>query len=163
MSVFFVSGIFIGIVLAFGSVEFIIGSNLGIGWKRSFELGAQRIVDEFQNQDPITSNEIMAIERHFEGNLKDLGLAIEEFKPQTLVGSSGTFDTFSEIYRKKNNIQIIQKQAEFPLTIDAIHSIHGNLINKDREQWLQIPGMIEMRVDLIVVATTGAPWPGSPT
>ena len=136
-----------------GSVEFIIGSNLGIVWKRSFELGAQRIVDEFQNQDPIAANEIAIIEKHFERNLKELSLAMEDFQPQTLVGSSGTFDTFSEIYRKENNIQIIQKQAEFPLTIDAIHSIHGNIIKKDREQRLQIPGMVEMRVDLIVVAS----------
>lgn len=136
-----------------GSVEFIIGSNMGISWQKSFEIGAQRIVDRFQHNDPITFDQISRIEEYFQGSLQPLHEALEKFSPKTLVGSSGTFDTFSEIYRRKNNIQIISKQSEFPLTMDAIESIHKEIIIKNRSERMKIPGMVEMRVDLIIVAS----------
>ena len=136
-----------------GSVEFIIGSSLGIFWKHSFEIGAQRLIDEFQKGDPITQSEIISINAFLENELISLKEALAEFKPKTLIGSSGTFDTLSAIYRKERDIHIIHKESEFPLTLDAIHSIHKEIVTKNRVERLNIPGMVEMRVDLIVVAS----------
>jgi len=136
-----------------GSVEFIIGSESGIKWKKSFEIGAQRLLDRFQQNDPITKEEIANVENFALSNLGSLYEAIKLYNPSSLVGSSGTFDTLSEIYRHESKIENKVDDTELPLTFEAIMSIYNDIISKNRNERLQIPGMIEMRVDMIVVAS----------
>jgi exopolyphosphatase/guanosine-5'-triphosphate,3'-diphosphate pyrophosphatase len=69
-----------------------------------------------------------------------------------LIGASGTFDTLSDIFSFQSHIYKSDDQPETPLTIEGFCSIYAALITKNREQRMQIPGMIEMRVDMIVVA-----------
>lgn len=134
-----------------GSVEFIIGNEKGIFWKRSFEIGAQRLLEKYQKHDPILPEEVQALDTFFLKSLRPLFMAMEEYQPQTLVGSSGTFDTLSEIHCVKNNIQW-QDNPETPLPISSFYEISEEFKTKNRAERLLIPGMIEMRVDMIVVA-----------
>lgn len=135
-----------------GSVEFIIGDLDKIHWKKSIEIGAQRLLEQFQKHDPITAQEIDELDRYFENSLPELISVLQKFKPSTLVGSSGTFDTLSEIHCIRNSVSIKEDDAETPLTLTSFYSIYQELIAKNRVERLQIPGMIEMRVDMIVVA-----------
>ena len=48
-----------------GSNEFIICNIKGIVWKHSFELGMARLMELFTLSDPITSEEIRALESYF--------------------------------------------------------------------------------------------------
>ena len=136
-----------------GSVECIIGNRENIFWKRSFEVGAQRLLELYHRHDPITWEEGKQLEDYLANSLMPLGDAIRKLLPVTLVGSSGTFDTLSEIYCIKENIAILPDQKETPLTLVAFYEIHAQLISMDRAARLKIPGMIEMRVDMIVVAS----------
>lgn len=133
-----------------GSVEFIIANDLEIFWKRSFEVGGQRLMEKFQHHDPILAEEVEIINQFLTEALDPLFQELRKHQPQTLVGSSGSFDTLSEIYCKQNNIEYAN-QSETPLTIKAFKQIHRDLIKKNRAQRMQIPGMIELRVDMIVV------------
>lgn len=135
-----------------GSVEFIIGNNKQIFWKKSIEIGAQRLLEKYQKHDPISLQEIKSLDQHFENSLSELFTAIEIHKPLTLAGSSGTFDTLSEIYCIQNSISINEGDKETSLTIPSFYSTYQELISKSRAERLLIPGMIEMRVDMIVVA-----------
>lgn len=136
-----------------GSVEFIIGDGEKIYWKESFEIGAQRLLEQYQKHDPINAEEIKALDVHFVNSLAPLIHAIHNLMPTILVGSSGTFDTLSEIYCFNHHIDIASHPSETPLTISDFYKIHEEIISKDRVQRLQIPGMIEMRADMIVVAS----------
>lgn len=135
-----------------GSVEFIIGNEDEIFWKKSFEIGGQRLLEQFQKSDPIAQEEIHELDNYFASSLQDLFDAIRQHKPKTLIGSSGTFDTLSDIYCIQENIPRHEDQPELPLTHAAFYSINTELITKNRVQRLAIPGMIDMRVDMIVVA-----------
>ena len=141
-----------------GSIEFIICDNEKILWNHSFEIGAQRLLDRFHRTDPISHDEIEELEAFFEEALLLLTEAINEHNPTHLIGSSGTFDTLSEIYCAENSIQIDADQKELPLTLDAYRSIHNELITKNKEERLAIPGMVEMRVDMIVVSSCLVNW-----
>jgi exopolyphosphatase/guanosine-5'-triphosphate,3'-diphosphate pyrophosphatase len=134
-----------------GSVEFIIGNENEIFWKQSFEIGAQRLLEKYQKHDPILPIELDALKHLFLESLRPLFNAMEEHGPQTLIGSSGTFDTLSDIYCFKTNVKQ-HDSPETPLKIDSFYEIFEELTSKNREERLQIPGMIEMRVDMIVVA-----------
>lgn len=135
-----------------GSVEFIICNAENIFWKRSFEIGGQRLLEQFQKNDPISNEEISTLDNYFKESLTELFDAIRKHQPVTLVGSSGTFDTLSEIHCQREGIASTESDPELPLTFSAFDEIYSELITKNREQRLAIPGMIEMRVDMIVVA-----------
>ncbi len=135
-----------------GSVEFIIGNQEEILWKQSFEIGAQRLLERFHQYDPIPVNEIKELKSFLKLSLLTLSGAIEKYKPQVLVGSSGTFDTLSEIHCIRNGLHYDPVAPETPLSFKSFHEIFNELIIKNRAERLQIAGMIEMRVDMIVVA-----------
>ncbi|MDN5205124.1 exopolyphosphatase [Fulvivirgaceae bacterium BMA10] len=135
-----------------GSVEFVICDENKIFWKHSFEIGAQRLLDLFHYHDPILDQEIQNLEQYLSEKLQTLIRAVEELGPKTLIGSSGSFDTLSDIYRIKYGIEKIDANTEQPFALESYNQIHGEIIQKHREDRMKIPGMIEMRVDMIVVA-----------
>jgi len=137
-----------------GSVEFIIGSGNTILWKSSYEIGAQRLLDLFHDSEPISADSLHDLEKYLSQQLEELIKSMEEFKPTILVGSSGTFDTLSAIYCSRHQIAYKEENSKLPFDINSFKGIYDELISKSREERLAIPGMVEMRVDMIVVATT---------
>jgi exopolyphosphatase/guanosine-5'-triphosphate,3'-diphosphate pyrophosphatase len=135
-----------------GSVEFIIGNHTEIFWKESFEIGAQRLLEKFHRHDPIQAEDISLMNEYIHDSLSPLRKALIEFNPTVLVGSSGTFDTLSDIFCSKYHILKTPEEIETPLTLSGFEEIYQDLVSKNREQRMLISGMIEMRVDMIVVA-----------
>ncbi len=136
-----------------GSVEFIIGTSNDIFWKQSFEIGAQRLVDLFHQNDPISLEEIAALNQYLGKQLKPLFDALQIWQPKILIGSSGTFDTLSDIFCRQQGFIKNGEAVETPLTLLAVRTIHYDLIAKNKEERMKIPGMIPLRVDMIVVAS----------
>ncbi|UII34836.1 exopolyphosphatase [Fulvivirga ulvae] len=136
-----------------GSVEFIIGQRNKIFWKQSFEIGAQRLLDLFHTTDPIQSEEITGLENYLRSNLGELLEHIKKYQTDTLIGSSGTFDTLSDIYCEQRSIIKDEDASEVPLSLEGYFRIHHDLLTMTRDERMAIPGMIEMRVDMIVVAS----------
>lgn len=135
-----------------GSVEFIIADDRQSYYKQSFEIGAQRLLDLFHAHDPILPGEVERLMAYLEENLRPLSQTVALLKPDTLIGSSGSFDTLSDIYCKANNIPQDEEATEYPLTIESFFPIYQEMLRKNRDERLQIPGMIPLRVDMIVVA-----------
>ncbi len=135
-----------------GSVEFILGDNDNVYWKQSFEIGAQRLLEKFQENDPITSDEIKNLDEHFAQMLTPLFDALQKYPTDIMIGSSGTFDTLSDIFCIQHDIHKSAEEIETPLSLAGFHDIYHELLTKNREARMLIPGMIEMRVDMIVVA-----------
>jgi exopolyphosphatase/guanosine-5'-triphosphate,3'-diphosphate pyrophosphatase len=135
-----------------GSVEFIICNRERIFWKHSFDIGAQRLLDWFHKIDPIPANEIEKLNALFAKELITLEEQIQLFKPNCLIGSSGTFDTLSEIYQHQINRFLKGDETELPLTVEGFEKSFHTIISQDKKGRLKIPGMLRMRVDMIVVA-----------
>ncbi len=135
-----------------GSVEFIICNRNKIFWKDSFDIGAQRLLDWFHNIDPIPADEIDKLNTLFDKELISLKEQMEIYKPNCLIGSSGTFDTLSEIYQHQINRFLIGDETELPLTIEGFEKSYHTIISSDKNDRLEIPGMLKMRADMIVVA-----------
>ena len=136
-----------------GSVEFIIGSQNEILWLESFEIGGQRLMDNFFKHDPITESDIKSLNSHLEASLESLDKACRRFQPKTLIGSSGTFDTFSDIYSAQNSSENDPSLTELPFDFSQFTHITEKILTSTREERLAFPGMIPMRVEMIVVAT----------
>jgi exopolyphosphatase / guanosine-5'-triphosphate,3'-diphosphate pyrophosphatase len=137
-----------------GSTEFIICNQTQIFWKKSFEVGAARILEEFKPLDPIELGQIHQIENHFESSLDELFLAINQHKATTLIGSSGSFDTFAEIIAHKfYEPELVENITEYTFYLNDFYFIHKQLLNSTRDDRLNTPGLIPMRVDMIVIAS----------
>lgn len=63
-----------------------------------FEIGAQRLLEKFQHHDPILPEEIELLNEYLSHKLQPVMAALQQLRPSTLAGSSGTFDTLSDIY-----------------------------------------------------------------
>jgi len=138
-----------------GSVEFILCNNQEIFWKRSFEIGAQRLMDQFFTADPIPAKSIAAEKAYLTDKLQPLTEAVAKYKPTILVGSSGTFDTICDIdaLRKGDTSRQQTIPPASTITTADYYSIHEDLLRKNHNERLAIPGMLEMRVDMIVLAS----------
>lgn len=138
-----------------GSVEFIICNLQEIFWKRSFEIGAQRLMDQFFTQDPIPAASIETEKAYLREKLQPLTEAVAKFKPSVLVGSSGTFDTICDIdaLSKGDTTRQQNQPAATVLSTEDFYKIHEQLLHKNHDERLAIPGMLEMRVDMIVLAS----------
>ena len=135
-----------------GSVEFIICNRDQIFWKQSFDIGAQRLLDWYHKIDPIPTEEIEKLHAFFDTELVSMKEQLELFKPTCLIGSSGTFDTLSEMYQHQINRFLKGDETELPLTVEGFAKSYRQIISLDKKGRLEIPGMLEMRADMIVVA-----------
>ena len=136
-----------------GSVEFIIGNASGYVFKQSFETGAIRLRELFVNTDPVSPHDMAELERHLMEVLIPLFEAAAEYKPVVLVGSSGTFDTLYAVQAHKQEGPFDYKSGNcYPLSLTDYKHIAAELLIKNRAERLATPGMIPLRVDLVVPA-----------
>jgi len=135
-----------------GSVEFIIGNEKEVLWKQSFEIGGLRLLELFSYHDPILPREVDDLMRLFDLQLVSLVEAMRKFNPTEFIGASGTFDTLTDMYyaslqkaKTKGGNNFVLPRMEFENTLKKLLSLN-------KAERLKIPGMIPMRVDMIVVA-----------
>lgn len=137
-----------------GSTEFIIADKNVIFWKKSFDLGAARLLERFKPTDPMKPEEINAIEDYLIYELSPLFEAIKKFPVKTLIGSSGSFDTMAEmIAHKFYNSDMIDHKTEYTFHLNDYFDIHQQLIKSTRQERFNTKGILEMRVDMIVIAS----------
>jgi exopolyphosphatase/guanosine-5'-triphosphate,3'-diphosphate pyrophosphatase len=135
-----------------GSNEFIICNRDGIIWKHSFELGMARILELFDLSDPITGEEVHALESYFRQELQPLFEAVEREKPRTLIGASGSFDTFYALIRHRSGmVDDVGHGRE--IAMEDFRKIHSLLLRSSLEERKIMPGMEPVRVEMIVAAS----------
>lgn len=136
-----------------GSVEFIIGNHTQIFWKQSFEIGGQRLMDRFMRNDPLSIADKKNLYNYFEESLIPLANAVHQYAPEKLIGSSGTFDTLVAIdFQYRTSQPPPAGQTDFTLTTEEFYRAYNLILSGNHDERMQIPGMIELRVDMIVVA-----------
>lgn len=135
-----------------GSTEFILCNADGIFWKKSYRLGAARLLEIFHPSDPMKRTEMMALEDFLAEELVDLGKACAKFKPGRLIGSSGSFDTFAAILLKKQNKPAL-RTSHYKFSMADYRKLHKELEKSTYKERLLMPGMLRMRADMILLAS----------
>ncbi|MCK5066012.1 MAG: hypothetical protein KAR16_01175 [Bacteroidales bacterium] len=135
-----------------GSIEFIICNNRGIVWKQSFELGMARILERFSLSDPMTSEEVRALENYFRQELAPLREVVRKERPRSLIGASGSFDTFQALIRHRKGLES-DRYFGREISLRDYNKLHKILVRSSREERMAMPGMEPVRVEMIVAAT----------
>jgi len=137
-----------------GSTEFIICDNKGILWQKSYNLGAARLLEWLTPENPISQDNIVKLHQKLDIDLNDLFDAIAKYLPKQLIGSSGSFDSLHEmIMHQLNTPDLAYQKNHIELPLDQYLPLAIKIIHSTTEQRLVMPGLIEMRVDMIVIAT----------
>ena len=137
-----------------GSTEFIFVKKNLIQEAQSFNIGISRIYQHFSNlSDPLTVNDVKKIEDWLDINTKNY---FASKRSQTLVGASGTFETFYELI---NNIPFptnISKSIQ--LDINHTNEILENLIFSSKEERNQNDYLIPIRKLMAPIAAVKTRW-----
>ncbi|AEI49525.1 Ppx/GppA phosphatase family protein [Runella slithyformis] len=134
-----------------GSVEFIICNASRIFWKHSFEIGGQRLLEQFVLTDPISPSAIQRMHTFFQEQLLPLVNAAHQYAPQVLVGSSGSFDTLVDMdFMHRYGHLPDPAQTHFEISTAEFYRAYHLLTTQNHDERMKIPGMIELRVDMIV-------------
>ena len=141
-----------------GSVEFILGNQSRIFWKQSLEIGGQRLRERFMpgtagTDQPISASSIGRLHDFFQEQLVPVANAIHQYQPTVLVGSSGSFDTLVDMWfmHERGHLPSPTETA-FELPLTEFYRAYALLISRNHTERMAIPGMIELRADMIVVA-----------
>jgi len=137
-----------------GSTEFIICNSSVIRWKKSYPIGAAKMMDRFHHSDPISQEDTEQVTNHLNESLVDLIEVCRLHRPTVLIGSAGAFESFAEIISCKYNFKgSVGTAPARNIELQYFHEIASVLRNSTHEQRDQIPGLIPLRVDMIVVAS----------
>lgn len=141
-----------------GSVEFIIGNSERILWKKSYEVGVQRLKDKFHHHDPITFEEQSQIVFFLNKALKPLLHAFKKYQPKILIGCSGTFDTLSDIYENRHALKSTQHEPSGFFELQYFEYLYNELIIKTFDERMQVHKMSSLRAEMMIVAITLLKW-----
>ncbi|WP_432712476.1 exopolyphosphatase, partial [Pedobacter sp.] len=133
-----------------GSTEFIICKPDEVLWKKSYNVGAARLMQAYFYSDPISKEDQSAINQHLTNLLADLKLAFKQYQPTVLVGSAGAFETFAEMLNPGLDLKNL---ATTPIDYAGYRQLAETLINSTHEERAQMKGLIPLRVDMIVMAS----------
>lgn len=136
-----------------GSTEFIIGNKDHVFWKKSYQLGAARLLEKLKPSDPIAEHEIEVFNTYLLNELTELDKAVDEFKPHELIGSSGAFDSVVEmIHGELNGEPFVKSKTEFEVSVHDFNLIAAKVIASTLAERKLMKGLVEMRVDMMVVS-----------
>ena len=137
-----------------GSVEFIIANSDKIFWKKSYPVGAARLMEQFHKSDPISLEDISKINTYFDESLAELITQLAFYKPRTLIGSAGAFETFAELVTHQFNLNSENIEApDFQFDKVQLNTVWNLILQSTHDQRSKMQGIIPLRVDMIVVAT----------
>jgi exopolyphosphatase / guanosine-5'-triphosphate,3'-diphosphate pyrophosphatase len=138
-----------------GSNEFIIANNHEIFWKKSYPIGIARLIEKFKPSDPIKQSEIIAIEEYFYHQLEDLIRLVKTEKITTLIGASGSFETFVAMIHSSDDdakTQTALIPQSIPISENDFNALYEKLIKSTTAERYRMKGLESMRIEMIVLA-----------
>ncbi|PCH71527.1 MAG: phosphatase [Bacteroidales bacterium] len=136
-----------------GSNEIIIANNEKVFWKNSYPLGMTRLLEKFNPSDPINKNMVKDIEEYLKTEMSDLLEALDIHSVKTLIGSSGSFDTFKQILVVNAPKLNGSPTTHFEIKLKDFFKLHQTFLASSLEEREKMPGMDPVRVELIVIAS----------
>lgn len=137
-----------------GSVEFIFCSKEKIFWKKSYPVGAAKLMAAFHHSDPISNDDLQAVRHHLSTQLTELKEIAVEFKPEKLVGSAGAFETFAALETHNfNRAQQTPNADNYTYVTRQLKLVLNEIITSTHHERETNTLIIPVRTDMIVVAS----------
>jgi exopolyphosphatase/guanosine-5'-triphosphate,3'-diphosphate pyrophosphatase len=137
-----------------GSIEFVICDNKGIIWKASYNIGVARLISKYSYSDPLLLEDVDSICSLLNAELMDLLMKCNEYNVKTLIGSSGSFETFANLVKYECPTCCIgETNPANTIDICRFMQIYNKLTTYNEAQRTDMPGMDLIRVKMIPIAS----------
>ncbi|MFW6249382.1 MAG: exopolyphosphatase, partial [Bacteroidota bacterium] len=135
-----------------GSTEFILAQNNKVIWKRSFDLGAARLLEILKPANPLTNEQKTKLIQIFQDVLAPLTEKMKEIEIDTLIGCSGSFESVSDMIMQLKDSESPSDSPVVLLGNYDFEVVYNQLINSTEAERRNMPGLVHFRVDTIVFA-----------
>jgi len=135
-----------------GSTEFIVANDSGVEFACSADIGVSRVFQMLNKPSVLSNDFVDSCIRFFDENVSKQLL---RYDVKTLIGSSGSFETFYEmIYKRKfsasSQLVNINKQR----LLDVINwTINSSLEEREEHEWI-----VPMRKEMLPIAALKIKW-----
>ena len=136
-----------------GSIEFILGDNKNMLWKKSFEIGIIRLYEKIKPSEPITQEDIFKLNKCFEPCFNEVYNEIIDYNVDTLIGCSGTFIILASILQKNYPNSQRRNKSYYKINKSNLYHLHNYLINTTLNERYSIKGIDASRAEYIVIAS----------
>lgn len=133
-----------------GSTEFILCDLNQIIWKKSFNIGAARLMQRFFKSDPISATDQQLIIDHLDEELKAMKIICREFGANSLIGSAGAFETYAAMIDPSIHLEHI---SSVDVDYQGYRKLAKRLIESTHQERTEMENLIPLRVDMIVMAS----------
>jgi len=135
-----------------GSTEFVLVKNHEVVWRKSYQMGVSRLFEWLQPSSRITSEEIHQLKLKCNAEWEELVHRIKENDIQTLVGSSGSFDTLYDFFLTETKSESSSKNLhEIPFSY--FPQIHQWLMSSTLEERLAHPAIPTLRAEYMQISS----------
>ncbi len=135
-----------------GSIEFILATDKALMWKRSFEIGATRLVERFSPSDPLTLEEYFRICAYLDAQLEPLFAVMERHWPQVLVGSAGSFETVAALIAAERGAAGMPQGSSLAFSAVEFDPLKERLIGSTRAERIGLKEVPDYRLDTLPLA-----------
>jgi exopolyphosphatase/guanosine-5'-triphosphate,3'-diphosphate pyrophosphatase len=134
-----------------GSVELIVGNHRRAVMLESRKLGAARMTAAFVKSDPITAEERLALETHFERELGPLCAGILRLNPRRAIGTSGTLETLA-LMSSDESVKAVENGDDRARMLDRrpFEEVLRRLVKSNAKERAAMRGLDEPRREQIV-------------
>lgn len=137
-----------------GSSEFLIADQEHTYWKRSFEIGAARMLSDIDPSDPISEEELERTRRKIQEMLHPVLEAVKSYPVRSLIGTSGSFESISDMaFHRFPEAPDPMDRAAVEVSLEHFHKIHKALLGSTLEERLRMKGLAQMRAEMIVLGS----------
>lgn len=133
-----------------GSVEFMIGNREELFFNGSYKIGAARLANSVQQNDPATKKDIKNLEKIFEEELLQLRKLIDQYSIDTIVGSSGTVENIAEMIADRKSLSTSLSLNELVFSAGDFDEFYNDFITLDHSERSNLDGLDKKRVDIII-------------
>jgi exopolyphosphatase/guanosine-5'-triphosphate,3'-diphosphate pyrophosphatase len=135
-----------------GSTEFILADQHQMLVMESFNIGVSRMLQQFSLSDPLSADDLSRVERFLQDHVGDF---FQQHPCSTLIGASGSFETFYEFIYGKQYLEEL-KSAE--LAFDPLMRVLNQLIGMTEEERMCNHHISDIRKRMIHLAAFKTKW-----
>ena len=119
-----------------------------------FRSGSTYLFETFQPADPMSKSDLRRINGYFKETLQPMVEAVRKHQPVHLIGSAGSFETFSSMIRHRHpESGSHYGKKSHRISIKQFRMLNKDLIHSTHDERIRMRGLLRMRADMIVPAS----------
>jgi exopolyphosphatase/guanosine-5'-triphosphate,3'-diphosphate pyrophosphatase len=133
-----------------GSMEITLGTGTDIHLVRSFPLGVIRLTEGFVTTDPLSPRDERRLVKHVRGEVREFAAQVKSSGFDRVIATSGTALGVAEVALSGRRLFDSDKIHHSRLSAKELHRARKELVARDMQKRLRLPGLDSRRADLIV-------------